>query len=303
MSNEVLSLSPLEQLFYLNKELVTHIEDFKSKVIVVGGQAVAYWLNKYKLQIPLDKIEEQKIQSNDIDYVALYKDVKTFADIWDVDDPDLAKVETPPPSMGVIFLKKKDEIKHLEDGRLFLDSDSFFDVQEVKSNLVDIIDLPSGYEHKDFDENSKNFDVYTTTFEFPDELKVTPSERLRVLTPIGCFKSRVSNIFRTDKPKDIEIARLKALGYPIYYYFQDLYLDNNENFRAIKKHLDVFIGILMSNELRLLYADYDCDFRTVLDGIVNLPFIPTQYIEGKEYISKRTKIDMLYERKKQARQK
>lgn len=303
MSKEFDFLTPLEQLYYLNSELINHLDEFKSQIIVVGGQAVAYWLNEYRDKIPLGKIEEQKIQSNDIDYVALFEDVNTFADIWDVDLPNLAKIETPPPSMGVIFLKKKEEIKHLEDGRLFLDADKFFDKQLVTSNLVDIIDLPAGYEQKDFDSDSKRFDVYTTYFRFPAKLGCKPDEKLRVLTPVGCFKSRISNIFKTDKPKEIEIARLKALGYPVYYYFQDLYLECDESFRAIKKHIDAFVEMLLSNELRQLYADYDCDFRSVLDGIVLLPFIPSDYREGIEFTTKRAKIDTLYEKKKRSRQK
>ena len=78
-------LRPLEQLFQLNAELIPRLDELSSYVHVVGGQAVAYWINYYSSAIKFTDEEKLYVQSADIDYVALKTDIKLLAKCWNVD--------------------------------------------------------------------------------------------------------------------------------------------------------------------------------------------------------------------------
>ncbi len=41
-------MSPLDQLYILNAELMKHGDKFTSPIVTVGGQAVHYWVVWYK---------------------------------------------------------------------------------------------------------------------------------------------------------------------------------------------------------------------------------------------------------------
>jgi hypothetical protein len=81
--------------------------------------------------------------------------------------------------------------------------------------MVDIIDFPMGFKHNDFTD-SKKAELYTECFEFPIDWQCPSHPKLRILNPISCLKSRLSNISVKIKDIQIEKERVKAIRVPIH---------------------------------------------------------------------------------------
>ncbi|MBL4899016.1 MAG: hypothetical protein JKX76_05125 [Colwellia sp.] len=283
-------LKPLEQLFQLNAELIPNLEELSSYVHVVGGQAVAYWINYYSSDIKFTDEEQLYVQSADIDYVALNTDIKLLAKCWNV---DVSYADNhPPPSLAILLLKNHDKIKETADGHLFLDVDKLLLEEEVKSNLVDIIDRPAGFDEKAFKLATK-LEIYTTPFIFPESFKIQPQDKLRILTPLGCIRSRIANLFYTQKPKDIEVARIKVLMEPTFFHIQDLIADNG--FKHTKRYIDDLRFLVLSKDSIKLYLRYGVDLRILYSSIAHSPGVPDVFIEN-EFRLVTEKMDIKYER-------
>jgi hypothetical protein len=289
-------LKPLEQLFQLNAELVPNLDKLSSYVHVVGGQAVAYWINYYSSAIKFTDEEQLQVQSVDIDYVALKTDIKLLASCWHV---DVSYADNhPPPSLAILLLKNKDKIKETSDGHLFLNVDKLILDDEVKSNLVDIIDRPAGFDEKAFKLNSK-LEIYTTPFIFPESFNIPANESLRILTPLACIRSRIANLFYTQKPKDIEVARIKVLMEPTFFHIQDLIADNG--FKNTKNYIDDLKDLTLSRDSINLYLDYGIDLRNLYSSIAHCPSVPDVFIEN-EFARILEVIDIKYARLKKVKE-
>ncbi|MEZ8535963.1 hypothetical protein AB9R81_22890 [Vibrio cyclitrophicus] len=142
-------LKPLDQLFSLNSEIYPILDKFHSPINVVGGQAVAYWINYYSDMLEPTQSAELAAHSVDIDYVSMRTDAQTMADCWNV---DVRFADNhPPPSVALMQLEDQNKkVKEDAEGFLFLDVDEFDNVGEIKSNIVDIIDWPAGFDKDSF---------------------------------------------------------------------------------------------------------------------------------------------------------
>jgi hypothetical protein len=290
-------LRPLEQLFQLNAELIPNIDELSSYVHVVGGQAVAYWIYYYSSEIDFTDEEKVNAQSVDIDYVALKTDIKLLAKCWNV---DVSYADNhPPPSLAILFLKNNEKIKKTSDGHLFLNIDKLLLDGEITSNLVDIIDRPAGFDENSFKSNS-TLDIFTTPLVFPESFALEPHDKLRVLTPLACLRSRIANLFRTPKRNDIEVARIKVLIEPTYFHIQDLIADNG--FRQTKSYIDNLFQLILNRDSINLYLDYDVDLRGLYASIAQIPSVPDIFIE-REFYRNSQKMDSKYARLKKVRKK
>lgn len=100
-----------------------------------------------------------------------------------------------------------------DDGRIFANPDA-----PDEANTVDIIDRPGGFECSDF-QGDKLY-LHTTPFFVEATGPGMPEmdEKVRVLNPIACMRSRFSNLFALRRTPEIEIARINALKIPCYYF-------------------------------------------------------------------------------------
>ena len=120
-----------------------------------------------------------------------------------------------------------DDIKQ-DNGRLFAVPDA-----PDAANVVDIIDKPAGFERVDFLGSQLNF--FTTPFYVEATGPGIPemSEKVRVLNPIACMRSRFSNLILLRRNPEIEVARINALKIPCYFFLIDTF--DVEPFRAARE--------------------------------------------------------------------
>ncbi len=258
-------LSPLEQLYELNREIYTQLDDIQYPLIVVGGQAIHYWLDYYEIIEP--KI--QQIYSVDIDYVAKLDDIRQLNQKWKSQLSEAS--DNPPPSLALILLENDlHQIKQI-DGALFIDIDKF-SKNEIKPNLIDFIDRPKGFSVKDLD-IEKGLTIHTVPFKFPPEFNLEPHQNLRILTPIACLKSRLANYKKPPiKPPKLERMRIQALMNPISYYLQDQL--EEIGFRNLKKQINLLIELIETPESIELSIKYNIHLLEILN------FLKTSEIEG-----------------------
>lgn len=290
-------LKPLDQLFSLNAEIHPELDKYSGPIIVVGGQAVAYWLNYYSDIIKPTLDSERASQSVDIDYAAYSADVQDMADCWNV-IVSYAK-DHPPPSIALMKLEDSNKvIKQNLDGFLFIDIDELDYKDIIKSNLVDIIDRPAGFP-SNLLSSKKDLRLFTAEFQFPLNFGLSPHSKLRILSPLGCIKSRIANLFQTQKNKDIEVARIKLLREPLAYYLQDFAAENG--FKEFKVHLDSFKDLILSDNGCKLYTIHDVNLIEVYKFLATkTPNMPNLFIE-KELPSVLLKMNEKYKKRKTAR--
>jgi hypothetical protein len=121
-------LNPIDQLFELNRELIPLLDKFEHSIIVVGGQALYYWINYYHdFHV---QIYDEQIESIDIDYAAKLNDARQLPKGWNIDVYNEAK-DSPPPSLATILLTNKGKIKN-KDGSLFIDTDEYLRKNQLK---------------------------------------------------------------------------------------------------------------------------------------------------------------------------
>lgn len=292
-------LTPLEQLYRLNQELIGNMSNLSEPICVVGGQSVAYWLNYYSDMLDITDADLSKANSVDIDYVSVRKDVAALARVWK--SQFYLADDHPAPSIALIKLQdEKSRVKTDANGLKFLDVDAFEFDGTVRSNIIDILDWPAGFEKDDFHGKKIN-QFYTTAFEFPESLQTNSHEWLRILTPLGCLKSRMANLFLTPKPKNLELARIELLLQPTAFYFQDLAAD--KSFRETKVHINKLFSLVRSEQAVKLYVDYSIDLRKLYQHVCSqLANAPELFLKI-ELPSQLTKLNSKYERRLIARKK
>lgn len=114
-----------------------------------------------------------------------------------------------------------------------------------QTKQVDIIDRPGGFERSDF--TGDKLYLHTTPFYVEATGPGMPemSEKIRVLNPIACMRSRFSNLIDLRRDPEIENARINALKIPCYFFLIDQF--DVESFRLAR---EIFMELwqLASNE-------------------------------------------------------
>lgn len=235
-------LQPLDQLYYLNKSLIDNKDKIESNIITVGGQAVHYW-TVYYLGYYGIRPDEAYIASNDVDYSTTRKNVSAMADIFNA-APNFND-QGQPPSIALILLK--DRVTHKiksEDGHLYIDKEMYDGEHKLSPNIVDIIDFPAGFEHDDF--INKKLLINTEPFELPIEFETPPEEKIRILNPIACIRSRCSNLSLHIKGNVIEeVERINSLRVPVIVFIIDKF--KFCNFREAKRFLYSLLDMLTTD--------------------------------------------------------
>lgn len=269
-------LTPLEQLHALNLELYPVLDQCNGNLLVVGGQSVAYWIEYYSEQIQTTAENTRAAQSVDIDYAAFKTDVQNMANCWKV-EVDFAENEAS-CSIAVMGLEDtNNNIKKNAKGAMFIDVDSLKAEGEVKCNIVDIIDLPAGFVSSLLS-SEKDLKLYTTPFEFHDKHALKPHEKLKILSPLGCIKSRIANLLHTQKDKKIEITRINALRGPLALYLQDVAVDGD--FKNLNLHLKALEDLILSKDGIQLYLYHDINLIKVYEFVTKVtPGLPNGFID------------------------
>lgn len=205
-------IPPYEQMYLLNQQLICNASQFEHAVITVGGQAVQYWISFYHAQYSEKLPDERLTTSVDCDYSAWKSDIAAIAKTLNV--KSWMNKDGQPPSLAQFMLIDQDthDIKR-DDGRLFAVPDA-----PDEANVVDIIDRPGGFNRLDF--IGEKLYLHTTPFFVAATSPDTPemNEKVRVLNPVTCIRSRFSNLIALRRDPEIEIARINALKIPCYFF-------------------------------------------------------------------------------------
>lgn len=205
-------IPPYEQIYLLNQQLIRNADQLKHAVVTVGGQAVQYWISFYHEQYR-DKLPDERLTTSvDCDYSARQEDIAAIAKTLNVQS--WVNKDGQPPSIAQFMLIDQDthDIKR-DDGRLFAVPDA-----PHEANVVDIIDRPGGFDRSDF--IGEKLYLHTSPFYVEATGPDTPEmhEKVRVLNPVACVRSRFSNLTMLRRVPEIEIARINALKIPCYYF-------------------------------------------------------------------------------------
>jgi hypothetical protein len=234
----VLYLEPLEQLFELNKEIYPILDDLSDPLIVIGGQAINYWLYYFDCINELTDIQRISAASVDIDYASSHIEFEKISKVWHVKF-NKAPIDHATPEIGNFVLRDKvtNQIKK-SNGALFLDI-AAFEKRQISPNQVDIFHLPYGFRTIDF--KATRLDQHTSHFEFPSDYNLDTHENLRVLNPIGCLKSRILNWSKLSKVKkpQFELERIKILARPCIYFIGN-HLEKY-GYRRSRKYIDLLM--------------------------------------------------------------
>ena len=210
-------IPPYEQMYLLNQQLICNADQLKHAVVTVGGQAVQYWISYYYALYP-DRLPDERLTTSvDCDYSARKDDIAAIASSLNV--KAWQNKDGNPPSLAQFMLIDQDTngIKQADD-RLF----AMPDAPDV-ANTVDIIDKPGGFERTDFLGSKLHF--YTTPFYVaatgPDVPEM--NEKVRVLNPIACMRSRFSNLIDLRRDSSVENARINALKIPCFYFLLEAF--------------------------------------------------------------------------------
>ncbi|ELI8127124.1 hypothetical protein ACRRQX_000330 [Yersinia enterocolitica] len=232
-------IPPYEQMYLLNQQLICNADQFKYAVITVGGQAVQYWISYYHAQYGDKLPDERLVTSVDCDYSARKEDIAAIAKTLNV--KTWQNKDGQPPSLAQFMLIDQDshDIKQ-DDGRIFANPNA-----PDEANTVDIIDRPGGFERSDF--LGDKLYLHTTPFYVEATGPGMPemSEKVRVLNPIACMRSRFSNLIDLRRDPEIEIARINALKIPCYFFLIEQF--DVEPFR-IAREMFMELWQLASNE-------------------------------------------------------
>jgi hypothetical protein len=257
-------MSPLDQLYTINAELMKHGNKFNSPIVTVGGQAVHYWVVWYRenyIELP----PEDYISSNDIDFTARKVDISEICSALGV---PANYNDGSPPALAILPLR------NIRDGKIktyfhkkFVNKEIFDDKNIEEPNIVDILSSASYLEPSDF-EGNKLF-INTEIFMLPlDGYEYTPHEKIRVLNPITCMASRFHNVTQGVK-KNVpqEVARIQALMVPVVAFIIEKF--SYEEFRTARRFLDLYVQVIGKSEYRRFIVEHRLGVLKMLDVIHN----------------------------------
>jgi hypothetical protein len=291
------ALVPTDQLFELNREIYPILGTFSHPLIVVGGQAVSYWLAYYDIDNTLT--DEQRLQATsvDIDYCGTKQDFERCSDIWNVAF-DIPVISEATPEIGHSVLRDKitQNIKE-HNGALFVDIIEWEEHHKPAPNVVDILRTPAGFEYIDF--QNKRLLQHSSLFEFPSEFELKLHPKLRILNPIGCLKSRLLNYWLLSRVKNPskEVARIKLLITPVIYFLTEQL--NENGYREIRKYLDLYMILIKSQASMKLLISEGVDLLIGFSFFVeeNKAILPPNFVEN-EFVRWKSGVEKKIERKR-----
>ncbi|QCA05857.1 hypothetical protein [Pantoea vagans] len=253
------AIPPEEQILKLNRYLIDNAVQLPSPVITVGGQAVMYWYLTYLHFYP-DQHDITSITSIDVDYVTRKEGVDVIAKIFNVS----AQVQGifNPPSIAVLSLIDKDTGRVKEDAQ-----GQFLNEPLNEANIVDIIDRPTGFDVGDFvgDKLALNTEPFLV---MPDRHGAAMShEFVRVLNPVACIRSRLSNaIVPMGKDRLTEAERIRVLALPVFNFLLEKL--QTLPFRQGRRYVDYFISFIWDRSFRRFQAEHRIPLFRIVEQLV-----------------------------------
>ncbi|ENM5844836.1 hypothetical protein NTH33_000759 [Vibrio mimicus] len=290
------ALVPTDQLFELNREIYPILDSFSHPLIVVGGQAVSYWLAYYDISDTLTDEQRLYATSVDIDYCGTKQDFAKCSDAWNVHF-NIPSISDATPEIGHSILRDKitQNIKE-HDGALFLDIIEWEESHTESPNVVDILKTPAGFDSIDFE--NKRLEQHSSIFEFPKEFQLAPHPKLRILNPIGCLKSRLLNYLLLPRVKMPikEVGRIKLLISPVIIFLTEHLIENG--YRSTRKYIDLYMNLVKSKASMKLLTLEGVDLSIGLAFFVekNSHLLPPSFIDN-EFKLWRSGLDKKTERK------
>ena len=269
------AIPPEEQILKLNRYLIDNAVQLPSPVITVGGQAVMYWYLTYLHFYP-DQPDITSITSIDVDYVTRKEGVDVIAKIFNV-SAEVQEIFNP-PSIAVLSLIDKDTGRVKEDAQ-----GQFLNEQLNEANIVDIIDRPTGFEVGDF--VGDRFALNTEPFlVMPDRHGAAMShEFVRVLNPVACICSRLSNAtVPMGKDRLTEAERIRVLALPAFNFLLEKL--QTLPFRQGRRYVDYFISFIWDRSFSRFQAEHRIPlFRIIEQLVAELEQDPDDKVPPKFY--------------------
>ncbi|WP_211959105.1 hypothetical protein [Budvicia diplopodorum] len=259
-----------EQVYLLNKELISKANTLEYAVITVGGQAVQYWVSYFHEYYGDSKPDSVLVTSIDVDYSAKKSDIAAFANSLNIDISANEKGQPPSLARFLLIDRSTHNIKEV-DGRYFTEPGT------NTPNTLDIIDRPAGFEYTDFDGKKLYHNTEIFLVDDPNTGLQLSHDKIRVLNPIACMQSRFKNITALHRrPEIIEIARIKALIVPVYFFliqkFEKVDAVPNEEKRAkfteARKHLKMLFQLVNSRQNMLIQAKYEIKLYQIFESLM-----------------------------------
>ena len=222
------AIPPFEQAYLLNTQLIASGDQLRDAVITVGGQAVQYWVSYFHDQYGEELPDERLVTSIDVDYSANKHDVNAIAHALHVDVSLNDKGNPPSVARFLLIDSKTKEIKQV-DGRYFSDPED----PEI-ANTVDVIDWPAGFELGDFSDKKLLLNTEPFLIALGDTEEPVMHDKVRVLNPIACIKSRFANLKILRRRRDVELARINALKIPCFFFILEMF--DQRPFREARDH-------------------------------------------------------------------
>jgi len=251
-----------------------------------------YWYLTY-LHLYPDQPDVTAITSIDVDYVARKEGVDVIARIFNVESKTQDIFH--PPSIAVLSLIDRDtgQVKEDEQGQ-------FLNARLNEANIVDIIDRPTGFDADDFVANKLrlNTEPYLV---MPDRHGAAMChEFVRVLNPLACIRSRLSNAtVPMGKDRLTEAERIRVLALPAFNFLLEKL--QTLPFRVGRKYVDYFLSFIWQRDFRRFQAEHNIPLYRIVEQLtVELEHDPGNYISPELYMKELPrKIDYLkqeYER-------
>lgn len=238
------AIPPFEQAYLLNTQLIASGDQLRDAVITVGGQAVQYWVSYFHDQYGDELPDERLVTSIDVDYSANKHDVNAIAHALHVDVSLNDKGNPPSVARFLLIDSKTKEIKQV-DGRYFSDPED-----PEMANTVDVIDWPAGFELGDFSDKKLLLNTEPFLIALGDTEEPVKHEKVRVLNPIACIKSRFANLKILRRRRDVELARINALKIPCFLFILEMF--DERDFRVARDHfMNLYALAWDENYLRL----------------------------------------------------
>lgn len=242
------NLHPLEQLEILNREISN--VNLSHPIIVVGGQAVAYWIWKYQNMFKHEVLSDKRLFSYDIDYTCFVDDIRLLSEAWNI--PYYLNKNGQPPSIGILLTKDK-------NGKIKQYHNKYFYNENIKdANIIDIIDSPAGFDKKYL---YNNINMLCEPY-------FRNNQNIVILNPITCLRARLFNIYGNVKRSSInlEIERIRSLNVTILCFLVNKISTNNS--KLVFKYFNLFKETILNSQVAKIDAKYDLYLRSVLNYFI-----------------------------------
>lgn len=242
------NLHPLEQLEILNREISN--VNLSHPIIVVGGQAVAYWIWKYQNMFKHEVLSDKRLFSYDIDYTCFVDDIRLLSEAWNI--PYYLNKNGQPPSIGILLTKDK-------NGKIKQYDNKYFYNENIKdANIIDIIDSPAGFDKKYL---YNNINMLCEPY-------FRNNQNIVILNPIACLRARLFNIYGNVKRSSInlEIERIRSLNVTILCFLVNK-ISNNDS-KLVFKYFNLFKETILNSQVAKIDAKYDLYLRSVLNYFI-----------------------------------